>query len=434
MALNLPELIRRKRDGGRLEEAELRAIIAEYTADRIPDYQMAALAMAIYFCGMAPEELAPWTDAMTRSGSVMRHDGVPGVKVDKHSTGGVGDKISLPLAPAVASLGVPVPMISGRGLGHTGGTLDKLEAIPGFRVDLDPAAAKALLERLGLFLIGQTEDVAPADRRLYALRDVTGTVESIPLIASSIMSKKLAEGIDALVLDVKVGEGAFMTTADRARELARTIVGIGASAGVEVRALLTDMDAPIGRMVGNALEVRESIDVLRGGGPADTVALTVELGAEMLVLGRAVADLDAGRAAMRRALSDGSALDLFSRVIEAQGGDPRVCDDLSRLPASRERDTVVAPRGGRVRRIRPRAVALAALEVGAGRRRKEDGIDPSAGVELLVARGDSVEAGAPLAALYHNRTSATDALRLLTGAFEIGDEPPAAGALVLDRL
>ena len=434
MRLNLPELIRTKRDGGRLDDGELRAIIAEYTADRIPDYQMAALAMAIFFRGMDGAELATWTDAMTRSGSVMRHDTVAGLKVDKHSTGGVGDKISLPLAPAVASLGVPVPMISGRGLGHTGGTLDKLESIPGFRVDLEPAAAKALLERLGLFLIGQTEDVAPADRRLYALRDVTATVESIPLIASSIMSKKLAEGIDALVLDVKVGEGAFMTTADRARELARTIVGIGASAGVEVRALLTDMDAPIGRMVGNALEVRESIDVLRGAGPADTVALTVELGAEMLVLGRAAADLDAGRAAMRRALSDGTALERFARVIEAQGGDPRVCDDPALLPAAASREIVVAPAGGFVRRIRPRTVALAALEVGAGRRRKEDGIDPAAGVELLVARGDSVEAGAPLAVIHHNRSGAAEALRLLNGAFEIGGEPPVPAPAVLERL
>jgi pyrimidine-nucleoside phosphorylase len=434
MKLNLPEIIRRKRDGERLGEDELRALIAEYTADRIPDYQMSALLMAIFYRGLDAGELAVWTDAMTRSGSVMRHDRVPGVKVDKHSTGGVGDKISLCLAPAVAACGVPVPMISGRGLGHTGGTLDKLESIPGFRVDLAPAAASAQLERLGLFLIGQTEDVAPADRRLYALRDVTGTVESIPLIASSIMSKKLAEGIDALVLDVKVGEGAFMTTAERARELGRTIAGIGAASGVAVRALLTDMDAPIGRTVGNALEAREAIAVLRGCGPADTAALTVELGAEMLVLARAAADLDAGRAALRRALADGSGLARFAKVIEAQGGDPRVCDDPGRLPAAARREIVTAPRAGAIARIRPRAVALAALAVGAGRRQKEDSIDPAAGVELLVGRGDVVEAGAPIALLHHDGRGAAEATRLLASAFEIGDASPTPAPLVVDRI
>jgi pyrimidine-nucleoside phosphorylase len=434
MKLNVPEIIRRKRDGERLGDDELRALIGEYTADRIPDYQMAALLMAIFFCGLDTAELAVWTDAMTRSGAVMRHDRVRGPKVDKHSTGGVGDKISLCLAPAVAACGVPVPMISGRGLGHTGGTLDKLESIPGFRVDLEPAAASAQLERLGLFLIGQTEDVAPADRRLYALRDVTGTVESIPLIASSIMSKKLAEGIDALVLDVKVGEGAFMETAARARELARTIIDIGAASGVAVRALLTDMGAPIGRTVGNSLEAREAIDVLRGGGPSDTIALTIELGAEMLVLGKAAKELEAGRASVRRVLADGTALALFARVIEAQRGDPRVCDDPSRLPVAAHRDPLAARRRGYVTGIRPRAVAMAALEVGAGRRRKEDDIDPSAGVELLVARGDLVEAGAPLAALHHGGSGEGEAMRLLESAFEIGDAPPASTALVIDRL
>jgi pyrimidine-nucleoside phosphorylase len=434
MKLNVPEIIRRKRDGERLGDEELRALIAEYTADKIPDYQMSALLMAIFYRGLDPGELAAWADAMTRSGAVMRHDRVRGVKVDKHSTGGVGDKISLCLAPAVAALGVPVPMISGRGLGHTGGTLDKLESIPGFRVDLEPAAASLQLERLGLFLIGQTEDVAPADRRLYALRDVTGTVESIPLIASSIMSKKLAEGIDALVLDVKVGDGAFMETADKARELARTIIGIGAASGVAVRALLTDMGEPIGRMIGNALEVREAIDVLRGKGPADTIALTVELGAEMLVLGRVAADLDAGRASLRRTLADGTGLELFARVIEAQGGDPRVCDDPEVLPTATHREPLIASARGYVRRIRPRTVAMAALEVGAGRRRKEDGIDPGAGVELLVARGDFVEAGAPLAVLHHGGKGAQDAMPLLATAFEIADAPPAPTEMVIDRL
>ena len=430
----VPGLIERKRDGGALAPAEWGELVTAFQAGTVPDYQMAALLMAIFYRGLDAGELAAWTDAMTRSGAVMRHDRVPGPKVDKHSTGGVGDKISLCLAPAVAACGVPVPMISGRGLGHTGGTLDKLEAIPGFRVELEPAAASRQLERLGLFLIGQTEDVAPADRRLYALRDVTGTVESIPLIASSIMSKKLAEGIDALVLDVKVGEGAFMTTAQKARELARTIIGIGEASGVAVRALLTDMGAPIGRTVGNALEAIEAIDVLRGEGPADTIELTVELGAEMLVLGRAAADLEAGRTSMRRALADGSGLERLARVIEAQGGDPRVCGDPARLPTAARSDALVAPEHGFVTRIRPRAVAMAALEVGAGRRRKEDRIDPGAGVELLVARGDPVEKGAPLAVLHHGGTGAGEALRLLGSAFEIGDAPADRPVLVIDRL
>ena len=434
MALFVPGLIRRKRDGGRFEEAEIRDLIRAYTDGNVPDYQISALLMAIVFKGLDADELAVWTDAMLRSGEVLDHSAVPGHKVDKHSTGGVGDKISLCLAPAVAALGVRVPMVSGRGLGHTGGTLDKLESIPGFRVDLPVERSSQLLAELGIFLVGQTADLVPADRKLYALRDVTGTVESIPLIASSIMSKKLAEGIDGLVLDVKVGAGAFMRDLDQARELTTTMIGIGHAAGVNVRALLTDMSAPIGRTVGNALEVREAIEVMRGEGPSDTTELTVELGAEMLVLGGACADLEDGRREMTRALKDGRALGLFARLVEAQGGDPSVCDDPARLPTSGEVEPIEAASEGVVTRIRPRRVALAALELGAGRRIKEDVIDPATGVELAVDLGDRVTAGEPLATLHHNGAGVDAARALLSEAFEIGTANDDSGPLIIDRM
>jgi pyrimidine-nucleoside phosphorylase len=434
MHIFLPSMIRRKRDGGRLESEEIRELIGAYTSAKVPDYQMAAMLMAVLFKGLDEEELSVWTDAMLHSGRVMSHAGVPGVKVDKHSTGGVGDKISLCLAPAVAALGVPVPMVSGRGLGHTGGTLDKLESIPGFEVNLTTDKACRMLEECGLFLIGQTEDLAPADRKLYALRDVTGTVESIPLIASSIMSKKLAEGIDALVLDVKVGDGAFMRDLEQARTLAKTLIGIGEASGKSVVALITDMTAPIGRTVGNALEVREAIDVMNGGGPADTVELTRELGAEMLLLGAAVDDLDAGKEAIDRVLRDGSAIELFSRVIDLQGGDPDVCADPDRLPAARNREIVVAQEQGYVARINPKIVARAALEVGAGRKVKEDDVDPATGIELAVRPGDPVAVGQPLAVLHHNDSGATEALKTLETAFEITDAPRKPASLIRDRL
>ncbi|MBW2277646.1 MAG: thymidine phosphorylase, partial [Deltaproteobacteria bacterium] len=386
------------------------------------------------FKGLDDDELAAWTDAMMHSGAVLDHSAVPGRKVDKHSTGGVGDKISLCLAPAVAALGVRVPMVSGRGLGHTGGTLDKLESIPGFRVDLSVERSSQLLADLGIFLVGQTADLVPADRKLYALRDVTGTVESIPLIASSIMSKKLAEGIDGLVLDVKVGAGAFMRDLDQARELTTTMIGIGRTAGVNVRALLTDMSAPIGRTVGNALEVREAIEVMRGEGPTATTELTVELGAEMLVLGGACTGLDDGRSEMTRALKDGRALELFARLVEAQGGDPGVCDDPARLPTASEVESIEAASKGVVTQIRPRKVALAALELGAGRKVKEDVIDPATGVELAVDLGDRVTAGEPLATLHHNRAGVDSARALLSEAFEIGEANDDSGPLIIDRM
>jgi pyrimidine-nucleoside phosphorylase len=325
-------------------------------------------------------------------------------------------------------------MISGRGLGHTGGTLDKLESIAGFNVLLSMERAREIINEHGLFLIGQTADLAPADRKIYALRDVTGTVESIPLIASSIMSKKLAEGIDALVLDVKVGRGAFMKRLDQARLLARTLVSIGEGAGKKVRALLTRMDTPIGYAVGNALEVAEAIDVMKGEGPEDTTRLTVALGAEMLVLGGAADDIVEGERQMNAVLSDGRALQKFAAVIEAQGGDPRVTDDPGRLPVSREKTLIPALKDGVVRSIDPIKVAMAALEVGAGRRKKEDAVDPAAGVVLLVKPGDKVEIGDPVANLHHNGTGDDAARGILTGAFSISRMADVTEECVIERL
>ncbi len=434
MTLFVPDLIRRKRNGDTLKADEIHVLIRRYAEDDIPDYQMAALLMAITFRGLDRNELDVWTDAMLHSGEVLDLSDIPGTKIDKHSTGGVGDKISLCLAPAVASLGVPVPMISGRGLGHTGGTLDKLESIPGFQIDVSMAKAKSLLSDLGIFLIGQTADLAPADKKLYSLRDVTGTVESIPLIASSIMSKKIAEGMDGLVLDVKVGEGAFMNDIDQARELAHTMIGIGHGAGKKVRALLTNMDSPIGFTVGNALELQEAIEVMQGNGPPDTAELTVALGAEMLILGGVATTADEGKTAIERALKDGSALRHFSKVIEAQGGDPMVCDDPTRLPAAKGHTPIVAERGGYVSRIRPRIVAQAALEVGAGRRTKEDDIDPATGVTLTVQLGDRVAKGQPVAVLHHHDSGAKTAAAMLPEAFELSDRKPRRTPRIIERL
>jgi len=399
------EIIRAKRDGRRLADADLRGFVTGGTDGSIPDYQIAAMLMAIYWRGLDDAELAAWADAMTHSGDVIDLSSIAAPKVDKHSTGGVGDKISLPLAPAVAACGVAVPMVSGRGLGHTGGTLDKLESIPGFRVDLPVDRFVDQVRRLGTCLIGQTERIAPADRRLYALRDVTGTIESVPLIASSIMSKKLAEGIDGLVLDCKVGAGAFMKTAEQARVLAGAIRAIGVAAGKRVTCVLTDMDAPIGRTIGNALEVRESIEILRGGGPTDTRELTIALGGEMLVLGGVARDPDDGRARISAALADGTALAVFQKVVEAQGGDPRVCDDPGKvLPrAARRLPPTLGP--GRVTAIDAQGLGMAALVLGAGRRTKDDVIAPGAGLVVDTYLGEDItaaDADTPRVILHHD--------------------------------
>ncbi|MCG8420354.1 MAG: thymidine phosphorylase [Proteobacteria bacterium] len=425
------DLIRKKRDGQTLAAGELRAFIAGVSDGSIPDYQVAAMLMAIFLRGLDDAELPVWADAMLHSGEVLDLSAIDRPTVDKHSTGGVGDKISLPLAPAVAACGAAVPMISGRGLGHTGGTLDKLEAIPGFSVDLDTERFIAQVDSVGSAIIGQTDLLAPADRRLYALRDVTATIESVPLIASSIMSKKLAEGIDGLVLDCKVGRGAFMTTREQARELGNAIRVIGEAAGKKVTVVLTAMDAPIGRYVGNALEVVETIDVLRGkSGPGllDTRQLTVELGAEMLCLAGLVADRDRGVERIERAIDSGDALSRLSRLIEAQGGDARVVDDPGRLPRASYERVITAPSTGRVEAISALDIGRAALVMGAGRARKEDRVNPAVGIELAVSVGDRVEAGQVVARLHHDERGIDRAHAMAAGAFVIDQSAPAQPA------
>ncbi|HJZ86302.1 MAG TPA: thymidine phosphorylase [Polyangia bacterium] len=429
--MRMVELIRKKRDGGALEDDELRAFVRGLGSGEVPDYQAAALLMAVFLRGLSARELQALTEAMLRSGEVIDLGDLSAPKVDKHSTGGVGDKISLALAPAVAACGVLVPMISGRGLGHTGGTLDKLESIPGLRTDLDPARFRAVLAECGLVLAGQSDDLVPADRKLYALRDVTGTVESIPLIASSIMSKKLAEGIDGLVLDVKVGAGAFMKTLERARALGHTLVSIGQAAQKRTVALLTDMEQPLGTAVGNFCEVLEAVEVMRGRGPADTRALTIALGAEMLAIAGVVADPIAGAARIEGALASGAALERFRRVVRAQGGDPALLDAPPRYPdAPRE---IRAPRAGFLAAIDAEAVGVAAMVAGAGRARKEDRIDPRVAVLLHRKVGDAVETGAPLATLHAAHGHDAAAARL-EAAFSIADAPPPARPLIHERI
>jgi pyrimidine-nucleoside phosphorylase/thymidine phosphorylase len=431
------EVIHAKRDGKRVPAEDIARFVEGFTRGEIPDYQMSAFCMAVFFRGMAPDEVAALTSAMLRSGDVLDLSDIPGAKVDKHSTGGVGDKVSLALAPLAAACGVRVPMISGRGLGHTGGTLDKLEAIPGFQVDLPVERFRALVRDVGACLVGQTSRLAPADRRLYALRDVTATVESIPLIAASIMSKKLAEGIDALVLDVKVGSGAFMKSQDDARTLARTLAGIGREMGKRVTALLTRMDEPLGRAVGNALEVEEALALLRGEGPPDLAEVTVALTAEMLVLGGAAPDRGAARARVERAIADGSGLAKLEEIVRAQGGDPAAVRDPGRLPRAPHRREVPAPASGHVVAIDTEAVGLASVALGAGRARVEDRIDPAVGLVVLKKLGDRVERGEPIATLHHGESGeAADRVSArLTAAWSIGpDSPGAARPLVVETL
>lgn len=425
--MRIADLIARKRNGGVLNDSEIQAIIRLFWNDDLPDYQMAAMAMAIYFQGLNEAELASWTSAMLHSGQVLDFSSIKRAKVDKHSTGGVGDKISLPLAPLVASCGIAVPMISGRGLGHTGGTLDKLESIPGFRTDLTSAHFSDLVDRLGLALGGQTEEICPADKRLYALRDVTATVESIPLIASSIMSKKLAEGIDGLVLDVKVGSGAFMSTETEATKLADTMIAIGERMGKKVVALLTRMDAPLGVMVGNALEVKESIEVLKGGGPPETRALTIALAEEMLRLGGVSPEQATTH------LDNGKALEKFIQIIEAQGGEPRVCDDFSLLPTSKERSAVRSQLSGTVLAIDARQIGIASISLGAGRNKKTDVIDPAVGIEMVADVGDNIRAGDVLCWLHHNGKGVDAAAERILRAINVGQGEVGARPLILRR-
>lgn len=429
------DVIKCKRDGGTLSEAQIRWVMDAYTRGEVAPEQMSALTMAIFWRGLSHVELGFWTDAMLKSGMVLSLDEVPGIKVDKHSTGGVGDKISLPLAPAVAACGVPVPMVSGRGLGHTGGTLDKLQSIPGFRVDLTVEDYRRLVKDVGCCLIGQTKEIAPADKKLYALRDVTATVDCIPLIASSIMSKKMAEGIDALVLDVKFGSGAFMKRREDALTLAETMRGIGKQLGKKVTAYLTSMDQPLGSAVGNALEVKESVDVLKGGGPSDVVELTVTLGAEMLWLGGKASSLADGAAKITASLKDGSAFRKFEEITRAQHGNPAALTDWSLLPAAPDRKMYLAQKDGYVRAMDAEAVGLAAMDLGAGRARAEDNVDPAVGLMLLKKVGDRVEKGEPMVDIHHRAGKGLEScLARLNAAYSMEESEPTLQVLAAQRL
>ncbi len=426
------DLIERKRNGEELPAADVAELVLAYARDEVPDYQMAAWCMAVFFRGMSPAETVALTDAMVRSGGTLDLGAQLGRKVvDKHSTGGVGDKTSIAVAPIVAACGVPFGKMSGRGLGHTGGTLDKLESIPGFRVELTIAEMVTQLREVGVAIVGQTDDLVPADKKLYALRDVTATVDINSLIASSIMSKKIAAGADAIVLDVKVGDGAFMRTLEEARVLAREMLELGRRAGREVTCLLTDMDQPLGRAVGNALEIREAIDTTRGEGPDDFTELVLDSCARLLAYSDLGVDLNEGRRTAEAAVADGSAHVAYERWIRAQGGDP----DPRALPEAPVRLAVPAPRDGIVGRLGAHAVGIAALELGAGRRTKADAIDPAVGVLCFAKRGDAVMAGDDLAEVHaRDDASAAAAAATVLAAYTIGDEVPAPRSIVLDVL
>ena len=426
------DIIRKKRDGGALDRAEIDSFVAGATDGSWPDYQLSALLMAIVLRGMGDEETAWLTEAMARSGARFDLTGLPGRKVDKHSTGGVGDKTSLVLAPLAAACGVSVPMMSGRGLGHTGGTLDKLESIAGFRVDLPARDIVDALADVGCVIVGQTRDIAPADRRLYRLRDVTATVESIPLITASIMSKKLAEGIDGLVLDVKVGGGAFMKTVSDAEQLAQSMVRAGQLAGVRTEALLTRMDAPLGRAVGNAIEVAEAVETLRGQGPRDLTELSVILAARMVVMAGRADTIGEAERQVREAITSGAGLDRFRRMIARQGGDPAVVDEPSRLALAPGREYARAPRAGYVTGLDAMCIGRAAAALGAGRATAEDRIDHGVGIRVLASLGALVRAGEPVLELIHRDAKGLqDAAGLALRAIELGGAPPDPQALVV---
>jgi len=424
------DLIERKRNGGELSSEEISELVLGYASGEIPDYQMAAWCMAIYFRGLTGRETYALTDAFIRSGENLDLGAALGRRVvDKHSTGGVGDKTSLAVGPIVAACGVPFGKMSGRGLGHTGGTLDKLESIPGFRVELTTEEFVAQVRDVGLAIIGQTADLVPADKHLYALRDVTGTVDIVPLIASSIMSKKIAAGAHAIVLDVKVGDGAFMKTLDDARILAEQMVDIGQRANREVVCLLTDMDQPLGHAIGNALEVREAVATIKGYGPDDFTELVLDTCSRLLALSDLAVEMDEGRRLAQRAVADGSALNAYERWVRAQGGDP----DLASLPTAPVVREVVAPREGVVTRLGALAVGTAALELGAGRRTKDDSVDHAVGILCHVKRGQTVHAGHLLADVHaRDDASAAHAVDAVLAAYELGDEPPRAHGILLD--
>jgi pyrimidine-nucleoside phosphorylase len=429
------DLIRRKRDGAELERAEIEFLVNGYTRDSIPDYQVSAWLMAVLLRGMTRAELAALTESMLNSGQVLDFSELPAARVDKHSTGGVGDKTSLIIAPIVAAGGLFVPMISGRGLGHTGGTLDKLESIPGFRVGLSVAEFHRVLKACGASMIGQTEKIAPADRKLYALRDVTGTVESPYLICASIMSKKLAEGTDALVLDVKTGSGAFMKKEEDAVFLAELMVETGERMGKQMVALITNMDQPLGRMVGNALEVQECIEVLQGGGPADLRELCLHLAAWMFYLGGASKTVAQGKQISEEIISSGKAFERFRHMVELQGGDISTIDDPTRLPGTEHRVDVPSPRAGYVTAIQCEQVGTACVILGGGRERKEDSVDPAVGIVVHKKIGDKVSAGEPLCTIHcHSDAQAVRARKLLEESYDIAAAPPPHKSPLIHRV
>ncbi len=429
------DLVVKKRDGGVLDAEEMDFLVQGFSRGEIPDYQMAALLMAVVLRGMTAQETARLTQSMIRSGDVLDLRDVPGPLVDKHSTGGVGDKISLVLAPVVAACGIRVPMMSGRSLGHTGGTLDKLESIPGYRTDLSPERFREGLKKVGFAMIGQSQAVVPADRLMYALRDVTGTVESVPLITASIMSKKFAEGAQALVFDVKCGSGAFMKNPQDARALAESLVGTGKGLGRRVVAVITDMDQPLGRAVGNFPEVEESIECLQGKGPADVVELTCRLAGWMLALGGKAADAETGQRTARRKLADGSAWGLFLKNVEFQGGNTDCLLHPQRGPHGRIASPLRARRSGIVARIDAYRVGLASVALGAGRSRKEDVVLPGVGISILRSAGEAVRTGDELCLVHGEKADhVEEALRILSPAWQIADEAPERGPMILEEI
>jgi pyrimidine-nucleoside phosphorylase len=429
------DLIRQKRDGGMLDRAAIDFFVSGVTDGSLPDYQASALLMAIVLRGMSAEETAVLTEAMVRSGVRVHYPDIDGTPVDKHSTGGVGDKTSLILAPLAAACGAYVPMMSGRGLGHTGGTLDKLEAIPGFRTGLSLDELRQGLAVVGCAMIGQTEEIAPADKKLYALRDVTATVESIPLICASIMSKKIAEGIGGLVLDVKTGAGAFMKSPAESRRLAESLVAIGVASGLRTEALITTMDAPLGRMVGNSLEVIESIETLKGNGPKDLERLSVVLAARMLIAAGLEQDDARAEARVLDALASGAGVEKLRAIIEFQGGNPRVVDDYGCLPAAPDRHDVTAPRSGYVSALHAELIGRAAVALGAGRARLDDVIDPGVGIEVMARVGAPVRGGETVLRVHHRGgRGLDDAAPLLAEAVQIDDAPPVPRPVVVDRV
>lgn len=424
-SLNPVTLIRKKRDGETLSEAEIGYLIDSFTRDDLPDYQMSAFMMACFLNGLNDNEAAALTHSMLHSGIVLDLSDIPGVKVDKHSTGGVGDKLSIILAPIVASCGVPVPMISGRGLGHTGGTLDKLESIPGFTVDISLDRYKEILKNENMVLAGQTEDIAPADKRLYSLRDVTATVESIPLIAGSIMSKKLAEGIDALVLDVKFGSGAFMKNQDDAIRLAETLVGIGEQFGKETIAYITNMEQPLGYAVGNWLEVKECIDGLKGNGPLDVMEITHLLAGTMIYLGKNASSVDEGIEKSKAAVKDGSAYSKWLDIVKAHDGETSVIEDPSTYPAAKTIESVKSQQSGYITKMDAFSMGMISLELGAGRKKKEDDVDPAAGFVLHKKVGDYIEENETLVTLHtNNDTVISDCKDGMLKAITLSDSKP----------